>query len=172
MGTGKSLLAATVIKHALHSCNNLDCTAKTPLAGIKEHEDDLCEFRKVLCPGNECGKLFAFNMAWSHVAKCQHCIWPPKLLLHGEPFCSSVSFSQQSASNQLLDISWKTITIQHSDKGRVSLLLFKRYLKNNTYYFDIVMMGNKKDSRKLWASVSIIDPKCGKPVYKALFYPR
>ena len=172
MGTGKSLLAATVIKHALHSCNNLDCTAKTPLAGIKEHEEVDCEFRRVLCPGNECEKLFPFNMAQIHVANCQHCVWPPRFMLHGATFCSSISFTRQSASNRHLDISWKTITIQHVDKGRMSLLLFKRFLKNRTYYFDIVMMGNKKESRKLWVSVSINDPQCGKPVYKASFHPR
>ena len=145
---------------------------KTPLDQIKEHEEENCEFRQVLCPGNDCNQRFAFNTTSNHAAKCQHCIWPPRVLSHNNnySFRSSFTVSQQSANNSYN--SWKTITIKHFFFFCDRLLFLKRYLKNSTYYFDIVMAGKKKDSQKLRVSVSINDPKCGKPVYKASLHPR
>ena len=62
----------------------------------------------------------------------------------------------------------KTITFKNS----AQLLFLKEYLKENIYYFDVVIKGNKQDSQKLTVSVSVNDPKSGKPFYKAPFHPR
>ena len=165
MGTGKSLLAVTVIKNALHSCNNMDCTTKVPLDQIKEHEEEDCEFRQVVCPGYACDLLVPFNIVSDHLQKCQHCIWPPLSIPHvGFSFSSCITSSQKFANKAF----GKTIIFKKSAR----LLFLKVYLKESTYYFDVVIKGNKQDSQKLTVSVSVNDPKCGKPIYKASFHPR
>ena len=165
MGTGKSLLAVTVIKHALHSCNNMDCTKKVPLDQIKEHEEEYCEFRQVVCPGYACDQLVPVKIVFDHLQKCQHCIWPPLSIPHvGFSFSSCITSSEKFANKAF----GKTITfIRYAQ-----LLFLKVYLKENTYYFDVVIKGNKRDSQKLTVSVSVNDPKSGKPIYKAAFHPR
>ena len=166
MGTGRSLLAATVIKHALHSCKNEDCTAKVPLEQIKEHEEELCEFRQVLCPGHACPQLIPFNLVSDHVEKCPLCHWPPIKTTLG--FSSNITSSFTNSGN-FANKSGKTMTLEHNDN---QLLFLKGYWEENTYYFDIVIKGNKQDSQKLMVSVSVNDPKTGKSIYKASFHPR
>ena len=61
------------------------------------------------------------------------------------------------------------MTLEHNDN---QLLFLKGYWEENNYYFDIVIKGNKQDSQKLMVSVSVNDPKTGKPIYKASFHPR
>ena len=164
MGTGTSLLAITVIKNALHSCKNSDCTTKTPLEQIKDHEKE-CEFRPVLCPGSStCGRILPFNSIRGHVAECTTTMWPPK---ESRRMTKSLNISKECTRDKR-DFTWKTTIIIYEQK----LLFCRKFRKNDIYYFDVILNGNEGDCKKIWISLSVDDINSGQPIYKSSFYPR
>ena len=50
MGTGKSLLAKTLIENIDHKCNLPGCDKVVPHKEYKQHQDE-CNYRLVKCPG-------------------------------------------------------------------------------------------------------------------------
>ena len=72
--TGKtmSLLAKTVIENMEHECTNQDCDEKLSHREVVKHREELCKYRRVLCPGNSrlCKDVLPFWELKDHFTTC------------------------------------------------------------------------------------------------------
>ena len=68
MGNNLSLLAKTVIENIEHECTNEGCDKKLSSKEVVKHKEELCEYRKVLCPG--CKATLSFCRTEAHFLSC------------------------------------------------------------------------------------------------------
>ena len=72
MGNNMSLLAKTVLENIEHECTNEGCEKKLSHKEVVKHREELCEYRKVLCPGNSklCKVILPFCALNEHLNIC------------------------------------------------------------------------------------------------------
>ena len=72
MGNTMSLLAKTVIENIEHECTNQDCDEKLSHKEVVKHREELCKYRRVLCPGNSrlCETVLPFWQLKDHFITC------------------------------------------------------------------------------------------------------
>ena len=72
MGNNMSLLAKTVIENIEHDCSNEGCDKKLSHKEVVKHRQELCKYRKVLCPGNSkaCNVILPFCALNDHLMIC------------------------------------------------------------------------------------------------------
>ena len=68
MGTGKSLLADTVIQNVEYKCNFDDCEEVFEIDKLDEHES-ICVHRLVLCPSDGCDKTIPLSQILDHLGE-------------------------------------------------------------------------------------------------------
>ena len=72
MGNTMSLLAKTVIENIEHDCTNEGCNKKLSHKEVVKHREELCKYRRVLCPGNSsiCKAILHFWELNDHFKTC------------------------------------------------------------------------------------------------------
>ena len=66
MGNTMSLLAKTVIENIEHECNNEGCNKMLPHKEVVRHKEELCDYRKVLCPELGCNQMILHKELVKH----------------------------------------------------------------------------------------------------------
>ena len=170
MRQGQSLLALTVVKHALHECRLQGCNVSVPFDQIKDHEEK-CDWRLVICPGSghTCTAMTPFCTVLTHVQNCPDCVWPPKKdKVLGVENGSFLTMDKAQASD-MKSLNWKTDTLLLV-QGSVFFVRCSR--KGDMFVIDVVMMGSKEDCKEFMVEASILNSGSGKSMFKATFQPR
>eukprot|EP00092_Neocalanus_flemingeri_P021101 GFUD01022862.1.p1 GENE.GFUD01022862.1~~GFUD01022862.1.p1 ORF type:complete len:223 (+),score=47.85 GFUD01022862.1:83-670(+) len=72
MGSGKSLLATTILENIEHDCKFEDCNKQFALKDIEEHEK-VCPFRIVSCPKFDCTERVPLAKLVQHLINSSEC---------------------------------------------------------------------------------------------------
>jgi len=73
MGTGRSLLAVTIIEKVDHKCKFLNCDQHLPLGDLLENHEAECLQRFVICPKPLCGVKVPLSELMNHLLNSAGC---------------------------------------------------------------------------------------------------
>eukprot|EP00092_Neocalanus_flemingeri_P016316 GFUD01017661.1.p1 GENE.GFUD01017661.1~~GFUD01017661.1.p1 ORF type:complete len:368 (-),score=75.11 GFUD01017661.1:52-1155(-) len=100
MGSGKSLLATTILENVEHDCKFEDCNKQFALKDIEEHEK-VCPYRIVSCPNFDCTERVPLAKLVQHLIKSSTCC--------GEDAAPLVALQGWNRRNYHLDIKYDNL---------------------------------------------------------------
>ena len=151
MGSGKSLLAGTMIKNLLHMCKFAGCDAMVAHDHLIGHFK-ICQYREVVCPCS--GEVVALNSLKSH--------------LLNSPCVSIKAISFPNDSNTQWSYSWRILfdnyyTMNHtSEMTKVcyfvdtdASFVLQPYRMNENFHVRLVMFGSESDCMKYRVKITL-----------------
>jgi len=102
MGSGKSLLAVSVIENIEHKCRHEDCVELLPLEEFKVHLKS-CPHRNVICPAPKefCGKEMALSKVYDHIlGQCKGSWNEPCKNLNNDIFPKTLTYPAVDVPNK------------------------------------------------------------------------
>ena len=162
MGDARSLLAKVILESLEHRCNLDGCEAMVPFNELEQHEEQ-CEHRSVLCPGagQRCMDLVAFKDVKDHVKMCQGKSSEWKNSKEGKFF--TLTLNQMNTAL----LKWNSCVIEHDSK----LFFFRCQRLDQTWRFEVVMLGTQTECQQQSVEISIEDPN-QKTLNKFAYSPR
>ena len=158
MGKNKSLLAMVVIENMEHECTNTGCKEKLAYEEVTKHREELCKFRMIICPGNNCEPLMPLSSFDEHAKNCSKISLRPN---------QDRSFTISKDIYEMGEASWRT-QIFHLKNETFALRLGKR---NSKFYFEPLMLAERDKCNQFMTTISILDPKSETPL-SGQFNPR
>ena len=144
MGNNKSLLAMVVLKNMEHECTNTGCKEKLTYKVAAKHTKELCKFRKITCPGDNCEEVLPLSSFDQHSKTCDS-------IIIGKP---SMVFSM--GKDDFKDDTWPTAIF----KRRSETFALKVELVDHNFRFECVMFAEREKCDGFLTTISIPDPKC------------
>ena len=160
MGEGKSLLAKVVIKNLEHECSFPGCDMKLPLNEIKQHQEEECLYRKVMCPGDNvrCQALVPFCELDQHIRSCVDVVLTP-----GGRFPMFVLPNTWNG-----DYAWPSFAFP-ADTGCIFIKVNK---EGGLVYIDTVLGGTKDECRTVTVELHIFKKNSEEAEFKFFTHPR
>ena len=146
MGKNKSLLAMVVIENMEHECTNTGCKEKLAYEEVTKHREELCKFRMIICPGDECEQLLPFSSFEKHARTCQEISIQEN---------QSKVFTLQRSSYEEGNTAWNTQMIYQ----REEFFFLHVGLKNNIFSIETMMLAEPDKCDRFTATISILDSK-------------
>eukprot|EP00092_Neocalanus_flemingeri_P021551 GFUD01023373.1.p1 GENE.GFUD01023373.1~~GFUD01023373.1.p1 ORF type:complete len:484 (-),score=134.16 GFUD01023373.1:223-1674(-) len=140
MGTGKSLLAVTVVENIEHSCKFVDCKEFFALDKVDDHEK-ICQHRTVSCPYDKCSEKLPLSKLLDHLNE-NVCSFKLKVIENYSK-SGSANFKVPDGSESL-GITWKQRAFSYQE---TSFVIFPMKF-DNFYYFTMVMLESEKECSK------------------------
>lgn len=165
MGTGKSLLAKTLIENIDHKCNLTGCDKVVPHKEYKQHQEE-CDYRLVMCPGLEgvCDELIPFCQVEQHTNECQGIFCEG----HSKDQSFGISFGEGERPEAEDFLMWKTRMFKCIGRK----FFVKVEVSEGHLYVETLMKGSIADCEKIRAEVSLLHGKSREVVYKFFSNPR
>lgn len=142
MTNGTSLLALTVIENIDHYCDWEGCIETRPLPDLTNHMA-ACPFRRVKCPGLECGDEISLIGITAHAVTCCVERGEVKELRLPHQFTYVMSESLEDLSSQLENFNWNLEGIKFDSK--VFFLKVTRNARRATWYFLVQSVGGAEE---------------------------
>ena len=107
MGTGKSLLAVTIIENVDHKCKFVDCEELFAMDKLENHEK-VCKHRTVHCPHESCNEKVVLSKLLEHIGKksCSTKLVVVDDKLECDPASFKVKINNEPAM-ELKKLNWK-----------------------------------------------------------------
>jgi len=137
MGTGKSLLAVTVLDNIDHGCKFDDCNKSFALGEIEEHEA-VCPHRTVICPSWHCDTKLPLDELLGHLTTSSCCAnksGPSKAL----PSWNCLNYSTV-LTGEKGDTAWTVTMLEFSSE----ILVIYPVRSEGHYYFVPVMLASEE----------------------------
>ena len=165
MGTGKSLLAKTLIENIDHKCNLTGCDKVVPHKEYKQHQEE-CDYRLVMCPGLEgcCDELIPFCQIEEHTIECQGMFYE----CHSKDQSFGISFGEGEKPEAEDFLMWKTRMFKCIGRK----FFVKVEVSEGHLYVETLMKGSIADCEKVRAEVSLLHGRSREVVYKFFSHPR
>ena len=151
-GCKEAILYEDLMKHKdefckfrLILCSNTGCKEATLFEKFAKHKDELCKFRLILCPGNLCKELMPISSFDEHAKTC--------LRVDLKTSQNNV-FTLKKESYEKGDMHWKTQIFRMNNET----FGLRMGLRNNSFYFDSVMLAERDKCDLFMTTISIIDP--------------
>ena len=157
MGNNKSLLAMVVIENMEHECTNTGCKEKLPFKEVTKHKEELCRFRLVICPGEDCEELVPLSSFDQHAKMCSNLFIETK---------GKIEFVLDKDDYEKGNCSWET-SIIHMKNETFALRL---NLKDDKFYLETLMLAGRNKCDRFMTTVCILNPK-SEPTHTWQFNP-
>eukprot|EP00092_Neocalanus_flemingeri_P027803 GFUD01030182.1.p1 GENE.GFUD01030182.1~~GFUD01030182.1.p1 ORF type:complete len:285 (+),score=53.40 GFUD01030182.1:97-951(+) len=150
MGSGKSLLAATILEKVEHRCNSEDCEEQFALKDIYEHEK-VCPYRIVSCPDFDCTERVSLAKLVDHLRKSNECCGEEAAPLGALDDWNSRNFT-------IVDAFQKNLTwiMNMYDYAGETFAVFPVIIDGD-YYFVVVMFASETECSKYKLEMIIHD---------------
>ena len=161
MGNNKSLLAMVVIENMEHECTNTGCKEKLAYKEVTKHKEELCRFRKVLCPGNPVwatslgnpDELMPLSSLGEHVKTCSEINdKTAKLSTSTEITLEREMFEEADGT-----IYWNTVMFRVKNETFALRMGFR----DNILHFDSVMLAEREKCNRFMTTISVLHRKSG-----------
>jgi len=145
MGTGKSILATTIIENIEHKCKFVDCDDYFPVDKVEEHIK-VCPHRIVSCPYGNCAAKVGLSKLMDHLNKedCSAQSFPFSLEMYHDvphfPGMWNIKEELQCAANAV----WKLNTFSFND---ASFCIFLEK-KDGMYFVCCLMFSSENECSK------------------------
>ena len=161
MGEGKSLLAKVVIENMEHECSFPGCDMKLPLNKYKQHQEEECLYRKVLCPSStfHCQALVPFCELDQHIRSCEDIV----LLNQTERFSIGVPSNTWNGN-----INWRSFAFPFNS-GCIYIRMNK---VGGLFTIDTVLNGTKDECRTVTVDLHILNCDTKEAEIKFSIHPR
>jgi len=146
MGTGKSLLAVTIIENVDHGCRFVDCEELFGLDKLEDHEK-ICKHRIIHCPYELCDEKVALSKLFKHIKKKACSVKSVEVddQCKSEPAAAfNVTINNEPAIDKSV-ISWKVYT--YSYKGYKFAAICAKKI-DNFFYITMVMFSSEAECAK------------------------
>ena len=159
MGKNKSLLAMVVIENMEHECTNTGCNEKLAYEEVTKHKE-LCKFRIILCPGDECEELLPLSSFEEHAKTCSEIQVPANQSQH-------YTLGRENYDNG--NTSWPTILFHLKNET----FALRAWMRNNNFYVETVMLAEREKCDRFMTTISIHNKlQSAANGFKGQFYPR
>eukprot|EP00092_Neocalanus_flemingeri_P021868 GFUD01023723.1.p1 GENE.GFUD01023723.1~~GFUD01023723.1.p1 ORF type:complete len:306 (-),score=53.87 GFUD01023723.1:86-1003(-) len=141
MGSGMSLLAATVLENIEHECEFEDCDEHYPLEDLGKHEKN-CPHRIVNCPKSNCQEKVSLANLMDHLKNSAQCCMNKKA-----PRKTLTNWNRRDYNIIRMDAReghWQTQIYSFSSETFVVFPM----KKNGLFYFVIVMFASETECSK------------------------
>jgi len=151
MGTGKSLLAVTVIENIDHKCKFSDCEEVFSVDKVDDHEK-ICEHRTVLCPHESCSDAIPLSKILDHLGQstCSYDSEPTVIDQETGKGRANFIISRESSVAKR-DLIWSMNIFVYQNHGFV---VFPRKFEN-FYYFTLVMLDSQEECSKFHIELEV-----------------
>ena len=156
MGNNKSLLAMVVIENMEHECTNMGCKEKLAYEEVTKHREELCKFRKILCPGLNCQQLLPLSSYEEHAKTCSS-IQMPLLNIQRMTLLKmkGMALSLTKVAYEEGENSWRTLIFNLKNET----FFLRVSMKNSNLYFEPVMLAERDKCTRFTTTISILDSK-------------
>ena len=183
MGNNMNWLAKTLIENIEHECNNEGCKEKLAHKEVARHREELCQYRKVMCPSNSSRcRAFPFLEVFKHVKTCagvkilplnsgtNNQAWPLQGF-HKYLFDDNHSKLISDISQQMFSSGGRSfcfITSIFQIHGEVFALQWK--MVNSNFLFSVLMLAEREKCERFKITLEIQNNNC-KTGFSAQFNP-
>ena len=156
LGNATSLLASRLVERVKHECENEGCDEMFNLTQLESHQE-VCLFRKVLCPGsdngkNDCKLEMPFNKVAEHVKACSSNSFID--IARADLNSCNTTWAQKMTHGHNKSATWKTKPCIAFE--RMFFVKHKKDLSN--HFFETVMLGSKEECVRFIASITVQKP--------------
>ena len=187
MGNNMSLLAKTVIENIEQECKNegcnkmwyqedmlmhkafcnfrkvlcseISCKQMVPHKDLVKHKEELCEYRRVLCPGNSslCKVTLPFCALSDHFKVCTS-------VVVGYQGTSSVVFKKDISDKDTANMKTRIFKLNNE------VFAVQTKMKNNKFSFGVLMLANREKCDQFKVTIEIQDD-ISETAFSAQFNP-
>ena len=143
MGNNKSLLAMAVIENMEHECTNTGCKEMLAYEEVRKHKEELCKYRLVLCPGEECDSTFPCSSFDDHTNTCEDI----------DVATDTRNWFRVDDDNDT-NSQWNT-RIYHINNEIFGLRVGNC---NGNFFFETLMLAEREKCNRFKTTISILDP--------------
>ena len=164
MGNTMSLLAKTVIENIEHECTNNGCDKKLSHKEVVKHKEELCQYRRVLCPGNSrlCEAILPFWELDNHFKICL------SVDRFNQGNTCSLFLKKSVLSGESLDGSNGLTTDIFNLNNEVFAV--QKKMENSNFSFGVLMLAEKEKCNQFKVTIEIQDANC-ETAFLAQFNP-
>eukprot|EP00092_Neocalanus_flemingeri_P019268 GFUD01020872.1.p1 GENE.GFUD01020872.1~~GFUD01020872.1.p1 ORF type:complete len:408 (+),score=70.37 GFUD01020872.1:68-1225(+) len=175
MGSGKSLLAMTVIENIDHRCKFIDCEEFFPVDEIEKHAK-VCAHRSVSCPCSKCDVKVGLSKLLAHLNNSD-CSYDSQVILKKTSLIEKVSAVKTltlNASEQRRYVKSAVYRLNTFTFEDISFCIFIEK-REWLYHFSLVMFASEEECSKYKIEMAVHEPNvssedtevsfkyCGKP---------
>eukprot|EP00092_Neocalanus_flemingeri_P040011 GFUD01043580.1.p1 GENE.GFUD01043580.1~~GFUD01043580.1.p1 ORF type:complete len:390 (-),score=69.88 GFUD01043580.1:67-1236(-) len=175
MGSGKSLLAMTVVENIDHRCKFIDCEEFFPVDEIEKHAK-VCAHRSVSCPCSKCDVKVGLSKLLAHLNNSD-CSYDSQVILKKTSLIEKVSAVKTltlNASEQRRYVKSAVYRLNTFTFEDISFCIFIEK-REWLYHFSLVMFASEEECSKYKIEMAVHEPNvssedtevsfkyCGKP---------
>ena len=160
MGENLSLVAKKLIESIEHNCTNQGCSKIFLNRDLIRHIEELCEFRKVRCPGRspDCEAEIPFNSFNDHIENCQ------KVIVYKSGQCQ-LTFKKGDLNGAT--INWKTMIFHTNDE----VLVVNLKMAEGKFHFSVLMLADKEECERSRVTICLINPRTEETTFSTQLKP-